>query len=88
MVVDDEEIQHQGHRTLRVGKIGHHLNIPTMSTPAFSYVFRLAFMCCEEKVIQLFNGPVMSLFGSRMIGTSTKMVSHRIQVKLPATTNR
>ncbi len=33
------------------------------------------------------NRPVVSLFGFRMSGTSTEMVSHRIQQELPATTN-
>jgi hypothetical protein len=59
-----------------------------MPTPAFSYVLRLEFICCAEKVSQLLNRPVMSLFGNRMSGTSTEMVSHRIQLKLPATTSR
>jgi hypothetical protein len=54
-----------------------------MSTPVFSYVFRLGFMCCTEKVNQLLNHPVMSLFDTRMSGTSTEMVSHRIQLKFP-----
>jgi hypothetical protein len=84
-VVDDAEIQHQRHRARRVGKVGRQLNIPTMSTPAFSNVLRLGFMCGTEKVSQLLNRPVMSLFGTRMSGTSTEMVSHRIQLKLPAT---
>jgi hypothetical protein len=44
-------------------------------------------MCCAEKVSQLLNRPVMSLFGTRMSGTSTEMVSHRIQLKLPATSD-
>jgi hypothetical protein len=57
-----------------------------MSTPAFSNVLRLGFMCGTEKVIQLLNRPVMSLFGTRMSGTITEMVSHRIQLKLPSTT--
>jgi hypothetical protein len=46
-------------------------------------------MCCEEKVNQLINRPVMSLFDTRMSGTSTEMVSHRVQLELlqPQTTN-
>jgi hypothetical protein len=59
-----------------------------MSTPAFSNVLCLGVMCGAEKVIQLINHPVMSLFGTRMSGTSTEMVSHRIHLKLPATTSR
>ena len=49
-VVGDAEIQHQRHRARRVRKVGHQLNIPTMSTPAFSNVVRLGFMRCTEKV--------------------------------------
>jgi hypothetical protein len=59
-----------------------------MSTPAFSNVLRLGVMRGTEKVSQLLNRPVMSLFGTRMSGTSTEMVSHCIQLKLPATTSR
>jgi hypothetical protein len=40
-VVCDGEIQHQRHRARRVGKLGLQFNIPTMSTPAFSYVLCL-----------------------------------------------
>jgi hypothetical protein len=86
--VGDAEIQQQRHRARRVGKEGRQLNIPTMSPPAFNYVLRLDCMRCAEKVSQLLNRPVMSLFGTRMSGTSTEMVSHRIQLKLPATTSR
>jgi hypothetical protein len=63
-------------------------DIPTMSTTAFSNVLRLGAMCGAEKVSQLLNCPVMSLFGTRMRGTSTEMVCHRIHLKLPATTSR
>ncbi len=41
-----------------------------------------------EKVSQLINRPVMRLFDTRMTGTSTEMVSHRIHLKLPPTTRR
>jgi hypothetical protein len=58
-----------------------------MSTPVFSNVFRLGVMCGVEKVSQLINHPVMNLFDTRMNGTSTEMVSRRIQMKLPTTTN-
>ncbi len=86
-VVGDVEVQDQRHRARRVRKTGRQLNIPTMSTPAVSNVLRLGVMCGTEKVRQLINHPVMSLFGTRMSGTSTEMVSHRIQLKLPATTS-
>jgi hypothetical protein len=84
--VGDAEVQHQRHRARRVRKVGRQLNISTISTPAFGNVLRLGFMRSTEKVSQLLNRPVMSLFGTRMSGTSTEMVSHRIQLKLPATT--
>jgi hypothetical protein len=87
-VVVDVEVHHQRHRVRRVRKVGRQLNIPTMSTPTFSNVLRLGFMCGTEKVSQLFNRPVMSLFDTRMSGTSTEMVSYRIQLKLPSTTSR
>ena len=67
----------------RVQRVGCQFDIPTMSTPAFSTVLRLGVMCGAEKVNQLFNRPVMSLFDTRMNGTSTEMVSHRIQLKRP-----
>jgi hypothetical protein len=54
-----------------------------MSTPDFSYVLRFHCMCCVEKVTQLINRPVMSLFGTRVSGTSTEMVSHHVQLGLP-----
>jgi hypothetical protein len=85
-VVGDVEVQY--HRTRLVRKVGRQLDIPTMSTPAFSNVLCLGVMCGVEKVSQLINHTVMSLFGTRMRGTSTVMVSHRIQLKIPPTTNR
>ena len=87
-VVGDEEVQDQWHRARHVQKVSFQLDIPTMSTPTFSNVLRRGVMCGAEKVSQLLNRPVMSLFGTRMSGTSTEMVSHRIQLKLPATTSR
>jgi hypothetical protein len=49
------------HRAQRVRKVCFQLDIPTMSTPAFSKVLSLGVMCGVEKVSQLFNHPVMSL---------------------------
>ncbi len=63
-VVGDAEVQHQRHRARRVRKVGHQLKIPTMSTPAFNNVLRLGVMRGTEKVSQLLNRPVMSLFGT------------------------
>jgi hypothetical protein len=62
-VVVDVEVQHQRHRTHHVRKVYVQLDIPTMSTPVFSNVFRLGVMCGAEKVSQLINRPVMILFG-------------------------
>ncbi len=39
-VVDDVEVHHQRDLTHRVRKVGRQLDIPTMSTPFFSNVFR------------------------------------------------
>ncbi len=63
-VVVDVEVHHQRYRTRLVRKVGHQLKIPTMSIPAFSNVLCLGVMCGTEKVIQLVNRPVMSLFGT------------------------
>ena len=49
-VVGDAEVQHQRHRARRVRKVCFQLDIPTMSTPAFSNVLRLGVMCGAEKV--------------------------------------
>jgi hypothetical protein len=54
-VVGDAEVKHQRYRTHRVRKVGHQLDIPTMSTPAFSNVLSLGVMCGTEKVSQLLN---------------------------------
>ncbi len=37
-VVSDVEIKHQRHRVRRVRQVDRQLNIPTIPTPAFSYV--------------------------------------------------
>ncbi len=37
-VVDDTDIQQQRYRDRRVRKVTHQINIPEMSTPAFSHV--------------------------------------------------
>ncbi len=87
-VVGDEEIQHQRHRARRIRNVDRQINIPTMSTSVFSYVLHVDFKCCVEKVSQFLNRPVMRLFVTRMRGTSTEMVSHRIHLKLPPTTRR
>jgi hypothetical protein len=67
-VTVDVEVQDKRNRTRRVRKVDRQLDIPTMSTPAFSNVFRLGVMRGTEKVSQLLNRPVMSLFGTRISG--------------------
>jgi hypothetical protein len=49
-----------------------------MSTPVFSDMVCLGCMCGTEKVSQLLNHSVMILFDTRVRGTSTEMVSHRV----------
>ncbi len=58
-VVGDVEIQHQRHRARRVRKVGRQLNIPTMPTPAVSYVSHCHGMCRAEEVSNLVNHPVV-----------------------------
>ena len=67
----DTEVHHQRDRVRRVRKVCFQLDIPTMSTLVFCNVLRLGVMCGVEKVSQLINHPVMSLFDTRMSGTST-----------------
>jgi hypothetical protein len=62
-VVGDTEVQHQRKRARLVRKVCFQLDIPTMSTPAFSNGLCLGVMCGEERVSKLLNRPVMSLFG-------------------------
>ncbi len=86
--MDDVEIQHQRHRTRRVRKVDGQLNIPTKPTPAISYVFRFHYMCCPEEVSNLVNHQVVCLFGTRMSGTSTQVVTQRVHLELLAATSR
>ncbi len=74
-VVGDTEIQYHSHRSHHVRKVSRQLNIPTMSTPTFSYMLCFHCMCFEEKVRKLINLPVVSLFFTRMIGQITKVVT-------------
>ena len=77
-VVGDAELQDQRRRARHIRKAGSHLDVPTMLTPAFSHLLRFHFVRCAEKVSQLINRPVVSLFGTRMSCTSTEMISHRV----------
>ena len=49
-VTVDVEVQDKRNRTRRVRKVGRQLDIPTMSTPAFSNALRLGVMRGTEKV--------------------------------------
>jgi hypothetical protein len=59
-----------------------------MLTPAFNHLSRFHRVCCAEKVSKLINSPVVSLFGTRVSSTSTKMITKRIYLELPATASR
>ncbi len=74
----DAEVQHQRHRARRIRKVGSELYVSTMLTPVFSHLLRLDFLCCVEKVSELVNRPVVCLFGTRMSGTSTEMITKSI----------
>ena len=66
-VVGDPKVQDQSHRSHRVPKVVNQL-IPTIPTPAFSYMLRFRFICCAKKVSKLVNRPVVG-------GTSTEMIT-------------
>ncbi len=51
-------------------------------------VLSFNFVCCVKKVRKLIIHPVVSLFGIRMGGTSTEMITQCIYLKLSPTTNR
>jgi hypothetical protein len=74
--VVNTEVLHQRHRVRRVRKVGSELYVPTMMTPASRHLVCLNFVCCTEKVNELVNHPAVCLylFGTRMSGTSTKVV--------------
>ena len=86
--VGDAEIQHQRHRNPRIREVTSQLDVPTSLTPAPRHLWRFYFMGCAKEVSNLINRPVVSLLGTRVGGTSTKMVPQRIQLELLATTSR
>ncbi len=47
---------------------------PTSVTPDPSHLLRVRFVCCVTEVSDLINRPVVSLLGTRVGGTSTKVV--------------
>jgi hypothetical protein len=59
-----------------------------MMTLAFNHLLCFCFMCCAKKVSKLINHPVVSLFGTRVSGTSANMVAQCVYPKLPTTTTR
>ena len=79
----DTEVKHQRHRTRRILEV-----TPTSLTSAPSHLLRFHFVCCAEKVSDLTNRPVVCLLGTRVGGTSAKVVPKRIDLKLPATESR
>ncbi len=84
----DVEVQHQRHRTRLIREVVSQLDVPTLLTPASSQLLRFHFECCAEKVSDLINRPFVSLLGIRVGGTSTEMVTKRIELELFATTIR
>ena len=85
-VVGDTEIQHQRHRTRHIREVTSQFDVPTSLTPAPSHLLRFHLMCCAKEVSNLISRPVVSLLGTRVGGTSTKIVPQRIQLELLATT--
>ncbi len=83
----DAEVQHQRHRTRRVREVTRELDVPTSLTPAPNHLLRFYFVGCAKEV-NLINRPVVNLFGSRVRGTGTNMITERFDDKLFATTNR
>jgi hypothetical protein len=59
-----------------------------MLTPTLNHLLCFNFMGCAKKVNKLINHPVVSLFDTRMVGTSTEVITQCIYLKLSATTNR
>jgi hypothetical protein len=74
-VVGDAEIQHSRHRTRRIREVPSQLDVPTSLTPAPSHLLRFYFVGCAKEASNLINHPVVSLFGTRVGGTSANMVA-------------
>ena len=66
--MDDAEVQHQRHRARRVREVTHELDVPTSLTLTPNHQLRFYFVGCTKEVSNLINHPVVSLFGSRVIG--------------------
>ena len=71
----DAEVQHQRHRTRRIREVGSQLNVSTSLTPAPSHLLSFNLVGCAKQVSKLINRPIMRLFGTRVGGASTNMVT-------------
>ncbi len=59
-----------------------------MLSPAFNDLLRFRLMCSVEKVTELINRPVVGLFGTRVGGARTKVVTYGVYLKFPTGTSR
>jgi hypothetical protein len=84
----DMEVQGQRHRTRLIHEVVSQLDVPTSLTPDPSHLFRFQFVGCWKEVSNLINHPVVSLLGTRVVGTITEVVPNRIDLKPPVTGNR
>ena len=66
--MDDTEVQHLRHRTRLVLEVTREIDVLTSLTPTPNHLLRFYFVGCAKEVSNLINHPVVSLFGSRMIG--------------------
>ena len=81
--------QHQRHRTGGIFEITGQLNVPIILSPTSNDLLSFCCMCCVKKVNKLTNRPVVSLLGTRVSGTSSKVVSQCIYLKpLPSTNHK
>ena len=70
----DAKVQHQRHRSRRIREVVSQLDVPTLLPPASNHLLCFHFVCCEEKVSELINHPVVTLLVTRVVGTSTEMI--------------
>ena len=84
----EEEVHHQRHRTRHVREVTSQVDVPTTLTPAPDHLLRFYFVGCAKEVIKLINLPVVSLFGNRVSGTCTNMITENVNGEPFVTTNR
>ena len=84
----DVEVHHQRHRTRLVHEVTRELDVPTSLTPAPNHLLHFYFVGCAKEVSNLINLPVVSLFGSRVIGKGSNVVTTSVFGELFATTGR